>query len=59
MLVNPEADDYLAAAALLSRYPDQRITLADAVVATLSRRLGLPVWTYDHHFDVMGSSVWR
>jgi hypothetical protein len=28
-------------------------------VATLAGRLGLEVWTYDHHFDVMRVAVWR
>lgn len=28
-------------------------------VATLALRLGLEVWTYDHHFDVMSVAVWR
>jgi predicted nucleic acid-binding protein len=31
----------------------------DAVTAVLARRLELPVWTYDHHFDVMRIAVWR
>ena len=38
---------------------DQRITLVDATIAALASRLGLEVWTYDHHFDVMRVSVWR
>ena len=59
IMINPEPEDYLASAALLDRYPDQRITLADGVVAVLSRRYSLPVWTYDHHFDVKASMVWR
>ena len=41
------------------RYPDQDISLADAVNAEISERLGVTVWTYDHHFDVMGTGVWR
>lgn len=41
------------------RYPDQSITLFDAILAVLSDRLALPIWTFDHHFDVMGSDVWR
>jgi hypothetical protein len=31
----------------------------DAVVATLAEQLDLPVWTFDHHFDVMACPVWR
>ena len=38
---------------------DQRITLFDAMVAVLAQRLGLRVWTYDHHFDVMRVPIWR
>lgn len=58
-LVNPSPRDYEAAADLISAYPDQRLSLFDAVTAVLSERLGLPVWTYDHHFDVMQINVWR
>ena len=58
-LVNPSPQDYEAAADLISGYPDQRLSVFDAVTAVLSERLGLPVWTYDHHFDVMQINVWR
>ncbi len=58
-LIQPDPDDYLAAARLVRRYPDQTITLFDATTAVLAERLDLPVWTFDHHFDVMGVSVWR
>ncbi|MGH3086656.1 MAG: type II toxin-antitoxin system VapC family toxin [Rubrobacteraceae bacterium] len=58
-LVNPAPDDYMRAAERTRRYSDQSITLFDAVVATLGERLDLPVWTFDHHFDVMGADVWR
>ncbi len=57
-LVNPSPQDYEAAADLVSGYPDQRLSVFDAVTAVLSERLGLPVWTYDHHFDVMQVEVW-
>ena len=59
-LVNPSQQDYEAAAGLMiSGYTDQRLSLFDAVTAVLSERLGLPVWTYDQHFDVMQVEVWR
>jgi predicted nucleic acid-binding protein len=58
-LVNPTAQDYRDAADKLLAFADQRITLFDATVAVLAQRLGLQVWTYDHHFDVMRVSVWR
>jgi predicted nucleic acid-binding protein len=57
--LNPTTEDYLAALGLVKRFPDQTITLFDATVAALAMRLSLPVWTYDHHFDTMRSSVWR
>ncbi len=58
-LVNPTPEDYRLAVARIEALPDQSITLFDAIVATLSSRLGLPVWTYDQHFDLMRTSVWR
>jgi predicted nucleic acid-binding protein len=58
-LVNPSAEDYRQAVAKVQSLKDQPITLFDALVATLARRLGLEVWTYDHHFDVMRVAVWR
>jgi hypothetical protein len=30
-----------------------------AVTAVVGRRLSMPVWTYDHHFDVVRVEVWR
>lgn len=58
-LLNPEPDDYRQALAKLKELPDQRVTLFDAVLGTLASRLGLQIWTYDHHFDVMRVPVWR
>jgi uncharacterized protein len=57
--INLTIDDYQQAAQLLKRFPDQSITLFDASTAVLSNRLHLPVWTYDHHFDIMKTTVWR
>ncbi len=57
--VNPTPEDYRDAVRRTLTFTDQRITLFDAVVAVLSNRLGFPVWTYDHHFDVMRAAVWR
>lgn len=58
-LSNPDPEDYRAAVRRLARFEDQLITLFDATLATMSDRLGLEVWTYDHHFDLMGTGVWR
>ncbi len=57
--LNPTETDYLAAVELVQRYEDQSISLADGVIAIMSRRLELPVWTYDHHFDLMRVDRWR
>jgi predicted nucleic acid-binding protein len=59
VLINPEPEDYRQAIARLKGLPNQRITLFDALVAVLASRIGLRVWTYDHHFDVMRVPVWR
>lgn len=57
--VNPTPADYSRAFATVLALGDQRITLVDATVAALATRLGLEIWTYDHHFDVMRVAVWR
>lgn len=58
-LVNPTPEDYRQAIATIKTLGDQSITLFDAAVAALARRLKLDVWTYDHHFDAMRVPVWR
>jgi hypothetical protein len=57
--INPEPADYLAAMARIQRYGDQSITLFDAVLAEVSRRTAVPIWTYDHHFEIMRCLEWR
>jgi predicted nucleic acid-binding protein len=59
VLVNPTSEDYRQAAARLQAFYDQPITLFDATVAVLAARLDTPVWTYDHHFDMMRTTIWR
>jgi predicted nucleic acid-binding protein len=58
-LMNPTPEDYTQALAIMRSLPDQPVSLVNATVAPLSRRLKLEVWTYDHHFDVMRVPVWR
>ena len=58
-LVAPTVEDYHAAGQKLLKVPDQSITLFDALVSVLAARAKIPVWTYDHHFEVMRSRVWR
>lgn len=57
--VNPTPEDYSRAFTTVRTLTDQSITLVDATIAALATRLGLAVWTYDHHFDVMRVPVWR
>lgn len=58
-LINPTPEDYREAVDKLTAFRDQPITLFDAMVAVLAARMGLEIWTYDHHFDVMQARVWR
>jgi predicted nucleic acid-binding protein len=58
-LMNPAPEDYTQALATMRSLADQPISLIDATVAALSRRLKLEVWTHDHHFDMMRVPVWR
>lgn len=58
-LLNPTLDDYRAAGQRVRKYADQEITLFDALVAIVSDRLRIPVWTYDSDFDLMDAEVWR
>lgn len=59
MFIAPTADDYTNAAHRVLGYSDQDISIADGICAELCEHLGIPVWTYDHHFDVMRVPVWR
>jgi predicted nucleic acid-binding protein len=59
VLVNPTPEDYRQAMAKIRAFSGQDISLFDATVASVASRLGLEVWTYDHHFDVMRVPVWR
>jgi len=45
--VNPETSDYLDATLGLRKYYDRPITLVDALLARLTRRLEAPVWAFD------------
>ena len=58
LLLNPEAADY-SQATHLTRFIDHAITLVDAVTAALSRRLEIPVWTFDRHFTTLRTKLWR
>jgi hypothetical protein len=49
--MNPTPEDFREAASLIRGYQDQALSMFDAVTAVVSRRLEMPVWTYNHHFD--------
>lgn len=55
----PTAADSAAAFALVRRYPDQDLTLFDALLAVVGERLAAAVWTYDAHFDTLRADRWR
>lgn len=52
-------EDYRGAIRRVLRYPDQDISLVDALGAEIGDRLEAAAWTYDHHFDIIGARVWR
>jgi predicted nucleic acid-binding protein len=58
-MINPTPEDYRDALMRVRALGDQDITLFDAILANVAIRMGLEVWTYDHHFDVMRVPVWR
>jgi len=57
--LNPTPDDFEQAADLVRGYQDQALSMFDAVTAVVGRRLRMPVWAYDHHFDIVRAEVWR
>lgn len=57
--LTPTTTDYEAAARKVERYSDQALSLFDGMVAVLSERLEVPIWTFDADFDVMRADVWR
>jgi predicted nucleic acid-binding protein len=57
--LNPTPEDYAQGLTMVRSFPDQSITLVDATLGALAIRMGLDVWTYDHHFDVMRVGMWR
>ena len=56
---SPSVEDYLDGVMTLSALPDQSITLFDATLAAMGARLKMEIWTYNHHFNIMRSEVWR
>jgi predicted nucleic acid-binding protein len=57
-LMKSTPEDFREAAGLVRGYRDQALSMFDAITAVVSRRLKMPVWTYEHHFDVVRVEVW-
>lgn len=58
-LINPTPADYLDAVRQVRTFRDKPISLFDALLAVLSERLGLPIWSFDRHFELMHVNLWR
>jgi predicted nucleic acid-binding protein len=58
LIVDVEETDYLRAFEIVRRYTDQPVTLFDALMSAYADRSNLLVWTYDHHFDILGAQRW-
>lgn len=57
-IVNSRTVDYVEASNRVRIYRDQSITLFDALLSVVSERLGIPIWSYDHHFDILRVPRW-
>jgi predicted nucleic acid-binding protein len=57
-LLCPTESDMAQAYAVLHRFHDQPLTLFDTLLYVLSERLAAPIWTYDHHFDILRARRW-
>lgn len=51
-------EDFDVAAEILRFYSDQALTMVDAMLFVMSERTGWPIWTYDHHFNIMRANRW-
>jgi predicted nucleic acid-binding protein len=59
LFVDGKESDFLRAFEMVRRSSDQPVTLFDALMAANAARSNLPVWTYDHHFDILGAQRWH
>lgn len=56
--LQPAEEDFQSSLTTIARFPDQQVTLFDALLYSMSVRLGEPVWSYDHHFDILRARRW-
>lgn len=59
LIIPVSPNDYLAAIDHVRQFGDQQFTLFDAIVYVVSEHLGMSVWAFDHHFDVMRARRWH
>jgi predicted nucleic acid-binding protein len=57
-MIHPTIEDFRTAIPLIRQFPDQRLMIFEALVYVVSNRLGLPIWSYDHHFDMLQANRW-
>jgi uncharacterized protein len=57
--LSPTSSDYERAMRLSRRYPDQKLSLFDCLMSELALELSIPIWTFDAHFDIIATPVWR
>ncbi len=59
-LATPQRADVEAGLAALARYGDQPISLVDATTASMAKREGLGVLTFDvRHYRLLGADVYE
>lgn len=59
-IVFPTQGDAETALKLLARFDDQKITLADATIASMAARVGATVMTLDsYHFGLVGTDIYQ
>jgi uncharacterized protein len=54
-----DRDDYERAVDTVLRFSDQDLTLFDTLLLAVSARRDAPIWTYDHHFDILRANRWQ
>jgi predicted nucleic acid-binding protein len=57
--ITPLASDFSRAIEVVSRFRDQEFTLFDTLVYVIAQQLDVPIWTYDHHFDILRANRWQ
>lgn len=58
-MLAPTTRDFHDAMERSAQFSEHTSTLFDAILAVMAERLSLPVWTFDHHFDILRGDVWR